>query len=197
MKLLPAVLAAEAAALALLSTPPRPDVAILRVFVSESGWESPADHHGILAVLERTGGGRSPEALLRGARRYAPRTFPIEEHPTGPESRTARQQWVNELDASCSMPRSLRGVSEKTWHYVYRRKCLALLSRVRQYLKGWRDPSCWSSTKPHHWGGAMDDHRAIKAMWAPVHVQCGNRASLNHFWCDPRKTGCYDETRSM
>lgn len=194
MRLLAILLAAEAALAVAVATPSKPDVVLLRVFVSESGWDSPADQHGILAVLERIGGS-SPDGLVRGARLYSPRTFPVEEHPTGPSRRSERQQWVNELDETCSMPPSLRGVSEKTWHYVYRRRCLTLLQRARRYLTGWRDPECWASTQPQHWGGAMDDHRAVKAMWAPVHVQCGDRTTVNHFWCDPRKRGCYDEVR--
>lgn len=172
--------------------PMSPETALLRVWVSESGFRSPADQLGIWRVLTRRARSTEPARVVDMIRRYSGRALPPHESPYRSPHRSKRQRWVNELDCGCERPPSLE-IADAWWRESYRPRCLAMCSRARALFAG-RDPfaalGCDVGTTPSHWGGAMDDPRAIMR-WRPVLVTCGDVESKNHFWCDPKHADCY------
>lgn len=174
--------------------PVAPEVALARVWISESGWSSEADQWGIYEVLSYRARSRDPKRIIATAKRYAGRTFPPHENPHKPPHRSERQRWVNEITASCDYPPSIAvwGLSTQLWRQVYRGKCKKLVARARAMLAGEYRPPCTAGTALHHWGGKMDDHRAIRVL-SPVLVMCNGEESLNHFWCNPKLPGCYND----
>lgn len=140
---------------------------LARVFVSEAGFIESNDGAGIHTVLiNRAGRG----SLSRMMRRYSPRAT-----GTVPPL-NARQAWVSGLNLNLTRPHAWPE-SYPAW-FTIRPKWQARLDEAAALLAEPHNPC---DGEPHHWGGPMDDHRALAAGW--VQLECG--FTLNHFWQVP------------
>lgn len=163
----------------------RDDVlALARVCVSEGGFRI-ADREcaAIFGVLSRRAA-RYDMALAAFARVYSSLAFDT--------ARTDRRAYVAHLRPDghepARWPSSIapEGTGPSRAQHApwtaYRRLWLARLESASRILRGEiADPFPTSS----HWGGAMDDHRAVRAGW--IRVDDGSTA--NHFWRVPERIG--------
>lgn len=137
----------------------------------------------ILAVMDSLRGQMSRVEMMVN---YAPRRV-------FPGSETARQRWISELrldgtrPPSWPRPRGRRFYQHPGWQGYGCPRWLATVDAVRALLR--RHPDRVEAGPcdevPDHWGGAMDDHRAIQAGWR--RVQCGRGNTLNRFWVVPER----------
>lgn len=136
-------------------------LALARVCVNEAGWDVTDDCAGILAVLRSRQQRIGLRTIAGTAAVYSTRVFD--------KSRADRRAWVAWLDDAATPPRGWpRNVDWPT----HRAKWRAMVEHAALLLT--QHDACGA----HHWGGPMDDARAIRAGWAPV--DCGE--TRNHFW---------------
>lgn len=190
-----------------------PTKAVGRVFFSEGGWHSPADQHLVVRVFERrleVSGNRILRRMPYGqklvwmAKKYSTRTF----HPDEVRSitwksrdRSARQAWINHLGPDCEKPRhwplfKMDGSPYPDWAPLYPPKCQALFERASRFIKRQAPGVCSSDRPVDHWGGPVDDPRALKSGWLRVDWSCvedgQKHEPKNHVWCDPGLSKCGD-----
>ena len=139
------------------------------------------EYEAFLAVMDSLRGEMTREEMMV---RYAPRrVFPREED--------VRQRWLSEVQLdgarppSWPAPRNRRFHSYPSWRHYGCPRWLATVDAARAVLRAHPDDAgrgpC--ERRPDHWGGALDDHRAIRAGWDPV--DCGT--TLNNFWSVPSR----------
>lgn len=139
-------------------------LALARICVSEASWESDRDCQAIYQVFRNTR--RSTETLLGVMHRHTNRVL------SQKEPLNSRQAWLQglRLDASPppTFPRPWEGRFERAWR-----------SRVRLAERILTEPNRFPCRGPViTWGGAMDDHIAIRR--GLTRVNCG--VTMNHFW---------------
>lgn len=192
-----------------LDTPVEPHKALGRVFFSESGWHSPADQHGIVKVYNKRLEVYSPrrikrlpyaERILWIAKRYSTKTFTPDEvmHLDKSRVRSARQRWINQMGPDCVEPPAWpvltpSGKPHAPWE-LYEDRCETVFRRADAFLRSKQEGTCQASAPIDHWGGPMDDWRALRAGWIRVDWVCveGGKSyrAANHFWCDPGLSEC-------
>lgn len=134
------------------------------------------DCAAILAVVDKKRRSRSRAEMIAT---YGPRR--VYPHPDD-----VRQRWISELQANGKRPPSWPGITDRAFP-AWRSWGCPRWVRVLEHAKGLirRHPRSIGngpcSEAPDHWGGEMDDHRAIRAGFIPVN--CGN--TLNNFWRVP------------
>lgn len=194
-----------------------PVQALGRVFFSESGWNSPADQHLIVAVYERRLSRVAPDSVKRRsygmqlvwiAKRYSTKTFRPREVvsvPRGYGGRSRRQTWLNDMGPSCNQPEGWPllkrdGSPYPPWR-TFRSRCKVLFDRANDFVFQRKPGVCTSSIPVDHWGGAMDDHRAHRNNWIQVTdwkcVEDGKEYTpKNNAWCNPRISNCFGNDRT-
>lgn len=190
--------------------PVSPTKAMGRVFFSESGWSSPADQHLIVRVYERRlalmsrrhlRGLSYGERLVWIAKRYSTRTFDPAEVRSIPKTaaRGYRHTWINGMEPRCSKPPlwpelTPSGKAHPPWDPTFRPLCRALFTRARAFVERRALGSCSASMPVDHWGGEMDDHRALAFGWLRVDWKCTEGGqeyrAVNRAWCDPGLSKC-------
>jgi hypothetical protein len=179
--------------------------ALGRVFQSESGWDSLADQHLIVAVFERRiqirAGERVkampyPNQMLWIAKQYSTRTFAPDEVKSVGKSdfRSERQRWINGLSPACEPPQAWPLPPHPPWS-VYLARCQSLFRTAQLFLDRRPPGRCQSDVAADHWGGPMDDERAhrfgwIRADWRCVDNEGRERLAVNRAWCDPSISAC-------
>lgn len=157
----------------LLSEHPDTYVWLAQLCVSESGWSSPADCAAIHAVLRATR--RSDELLVETMLRHAPRLFGLRR--ARHDAAAARHRWVRGLRADGEEPEHWP-LEHGDWGR-YRPRWLEVLVFARRLVAGETRARC--ERAPIAWGGAMDDHVALRR--GLVRVDCG--ATSNRYWARP------------
>jgi len=139
------------------------------------------EYEAFLAVMDSLRGEMTREEMMV---RYAPRrVFPREGD--------VRQMWLSEVQLDGSRPpswpapRNSRFHSHPSWRHYGCPRWLATVDAARAVMRAHpenvgRGPC---ERRPDHWGGTLDDHRALRAGWAPV--DCGT--TLNNFWSVPAR----------
>jgi hypothetical protein len=167
-----------------------PVLLLARIAYGESGTPQPGrnddprtplvdEYEAFLAVMDSLRGQMSREEMMV---RYAPRRV-------FPRAEDSRQRWVSEVQLDGSRPpswpapRNRRFHPHPGWRHYGCPRWLATVDAARAVLRAHptdvgRGPC---ERQPDHWGGAMDDHRALRAGWRPV--DCGT--TLNNFWSVP------------
>lgn len=145
---------------------PPAQLALAQVCASEASVQTETDDCAAIAhVLRRRDRGRSIAVM---ARAYSSRVFD--------RGRTDGRRWVAHLRPSPSQPHGWP--STLPWER-WRPRWAALYQHAGAILAGEVPSPC--ERPPDHWGGPMDDWRAIKAGWH--RVDCGK--TFNHFWAIP------------
>lgn len=148
--------------------------AMARVCVAEAGFDADrtGDCAAIVHLLLRRAArlGWRPMVMVR---RYASAHFDA--------GRTDPRAWIVGLNLEGTQPP--RWPSSVPWR-VYRPQWLGLLEHVRAVMRGEVADPCGGQSD--HWGGAMDDERALRN--GLRRIDCGPRVR-NHFWCVGRRVG--------
>lgn len=191
-----AVLAAKGCtgAAAAQNAPLTPALVLVRLCISEAGWEcfDRGDGIGIHEVLLR-GSARQRIRYTSFARAYARRLFGARPHDV------ARLRWVGQITERCDAPAAWpttmtvrrRGVVSVVPHApwgAYRERCLAVVERAREVVT-WTldDVDEWGvcDTPVHDWGGWMDRARAARMGLIPVSCGATEQGTRNDFYCRP------------
>lgn len=170
---------------------PDPEVEYLaRILVSESGWldtvhgTNANEGEAILLVLARRAH-LTGWTLREAMERYSPRATGVR------QARGPRGRWVQTLSITGRVPDGWP--TQLPWYGRdgFLRRWKVRLAEAEDLLRWWgsdlevmaelAEVTC-GGVWPDHWGGAMDDHRALAEGW--VRVQCGH--THNHFWVVPR-----------
>lgn len=137
------------------------------------------EYEAILAVIDQRRGERNREEMLAT---YAPRRI-------FPSPEDARQRWIAELQLDGrrppSWPRALGDRQYPGWRSYGCPRWLAAVDAAREvwdYYRGRPIGVGPCDEAPDHWGGRMDDPRAIQSGWR--RVSCGR--TRNNFWIVPR-----------
>lgn len=148
---------------------PTTNVALARVCVAEAGWDvTSGDCAAIVHLLERRADAQGIP-VRRMAELYASRHFDPE--------RTDRRRWIVGLTIEARRPAGWP--SGVPWR-AFRPAWLSTIAHVDAVRRGDVADPCPGAD---HWGGPMDDHRAIHAGWERVECAAETR---NRFWLVPR-----------
>jgi hypothetical protein len=148
---------------------PPPQLALAQICASEASVQTESDDCAAIAeVLRRRSHTLS---FTKVALRYSTRVF----H----RGRQDGRRWLAHLSPSGAQP---EGWPEALPWSKWRGRWLELYEHAGRILRGDVQSPC--STPPDHWGGPMDDWRAIKAGWN--RVDCGR--TVNNFWSVPRRS---------
>jgi hypothetical protein len=160
---------------------PLAQLLLARIITSEVGFNE-LDKEGrplndpaaIHTVLRNRQGKGSLERIMRAYSSRATGTLP---------PLNARQAWVSGLSLELRAPEAWPA-NYPPWG-AFRPMWQRRLKLSRRLL---REPENPCDGEPDHWGGPMDDHRALAAGW--VKLDCG--PALNHFWSVPRRVPAQD-----
>lgn len=149
------------------ATRPGEILGLARICVSESGWDSPHDCEGILAVL-RSRSERTGMTLNQAMRAYSKRVFD--------RSRTDSRRWIADLHLSAQKPDGWP--DHLPWDGGYKYSWMMMLEFAEDLL-GSSNLRCAAN----HWGDRYGDkERALRAGW--IEVDCGE--TRNMFWSVPQ-----------
>jgi len=145
-------------------------LALAQLCASEAGLRTdvgdcPAIYHVIRRRSERSG-----LSWIAMARRYSTRVYDAE--------RTGSRRYLPHLRLDGRRPR--HWPEGHSWAR-YRPRWLALVDHSRAVVAGEVEDPCPGAL---HWGGRMDDHRAVRAGWS--RVEC-SAPTLNRFWDGVRR----------
>jgi hypothetical protein len=142
-----------------------PAVVLARVCVKEASFRGFADCPPIGSVLSRVGRGD----VVRGAKRYSPRTFdPV---------RLGNRPWIAWLRANGTKP---EGWPEHLSWPNHRSSWERMVALAQSVIEGSGEAPC----TPDHWGGPMDHFRAVRNGW--IQLDCG--PTVNEFWQVPHRS---------
>lgn len=155
-----------------------------RICVSESNWiqhsgSNTNDCGGILLVLRRRAE-LNGWSLVEAMRRYSPRATGVL------PARSPRGIWVASLNLDATTPEGWP--RQLAWYPPVPRRFILFIrkwkARLDEATKLLNDPRLEEICEGpvDHWGGQMDDHRAVAEGW--IRVRCGR--THNHFWMVPR-----------
>jgi hypothetical protein len=213
----PSVLSAETAS-ARRVRPVRTDpyTSLGRTFVNEGGWWSIADQYLVWTVYMRRLELIAPGHVLAGeierrivwiGRLYSTKSHPLAEVTYVAErrkTRSVRQQWTNGLTKGCSKPKlwpkfKRDGVTRHPPWRKFQERCERVMARGAAFLRGEFQATCTADKSVDHWGGPMDDERAVRAKWVKVDFRCVEDGieyiPTNHAWCDPAVSDCKTERK--
>jgi hypothetical protein len=149
---------------------PPAQLALAQICASEASVQVETDDCAAIAhVLKRRARRMSFTAM---ALKYSTRVFQ--------RDRRDARRWIAHLKPDGARP---TGWPEALPWSKWQPRWLSLYRHAGRILRNEVPSPC--ATPPDHWGGSMDDWRAIKAGWQ--RVDCGQ--TLNHFWAVPGGTG--------
>lgn len=169
-----------------------PEVALMRLCISEAGWEciDTGDGLAIHEVISR-GSLRQEVSYTSFARAYAGRLLGSRPHSV------SRLRWVGQLDARCREPhdwprvvttRGRDGTVQVRPHApwgAFVERCRAVMAWAQEAIQAYpvATVDTWGpcAQAVHDWGGAMDRERARRL--GLVRVSCGD--TRNDFYARP------------